>query len=159
MRFCDWVGWRANCSAGLHLVHSDEKSRRPNARRGGVSRRFNDYPGCAVYQKLPKFNVSLCRKNGSDRDLIELPGIAILRPFRSGIQVRIPEIIGSWVRRRRAKVDVRLVARNAVCAPEFDIARASLRRVFRFQHMAGNGPFCGRLLLYRKLWIPQFLLR
>ena len=94
----------------------------------GLGSRFNDYPGCAVCQKLPKFNVSLCRKNGSDRDLIELPGIAILRPFRSGIQVRIPEIIGSWVRRRRAKVDVRLVARNAVCAPEFDIVRVSRLR-------------------------------
>ena len=66
--------------------------------------------------KMSKLRVSLCRKNGSDRDLNELAGIAILRPFRSGIQVRIPEIIGSWVRRRRAKVDEKLVARNAVCA-------------------------------------------
>ena len=84
-----------------------------------------DSPDCAADWKMSKLRVSLCRKNGSDRDLNELPEIAILRPFRSGIQVRIPEIIGSWVRRRRAKVDVRLVARNAVCAPEFDIARAS----------------------------------
>ena len=74
---------------------------------------------------MSKLRVSLCRKNGSDRDLNELPGIAILRPFRSGIQVRSPEIIGSWVRRRRAKVDEKLVARSAVCAPKFDIARAS----------------------------------
>ena len=84
-----------------------------------------DSPGCAADWKMSKFRVSLCRKNGSRRDLNELPEIAILRPFRSGIQVRIPEIIGSWVRRRRAKVDVRLVARSAVCAPEFDIARVS----------------------------------
>jgi hypothetical protein len=104
---------------------SDGKSRQPTTGCSRAGRLSNDYPGCAVCRKLPKFNVSLCRKNGSDRDLIELPGIAILRPFRSGIQVRIPEIIGSWVRRRRAKVDVRLVARNAVCAPEFDIARVN----------------------------------
>ena len=128
LRFRDWIRWRAIRSLGLLLFHSNEKSRSTNASRGGKGQRFNDYPGCAVCQKLPKFNVSLCRKNGSDRDLNELPGIAILRPFRSGIQVRIPEIIGSWVRRRRAKVDVRLVARSAVCAPEFDIVRVSRLR-------------------------------
>ena len=95
---------------------------------------------------MSKLRVSLCRKNGSDRDLNELPGIAILRPFRSGIQVRSPEIIGSWVRRRRAKVDEKLVARSAVCAPKFDTARASLWRVCRFRHVAKDGLFLRRLV-------------
>jgi hypothetical protein len=98
-----------------------------------------DSPDCAADWKMSKLRVSLCRKNGSDRDLNELPGIAILRPFRSGIQVRSPEIIGSWVRRRRAKVDEKLVARSAVCAPKFDTARASLWRSPRFRHVAENG--------------------
>ena len=118
----------SNLLRNLHLVRTKKNREEQTSVTGGESRRFNDYPDYAVCQKLPKFNVSLCRKNGSDRDLIELPGIAILRPFRSGIQVRIPEIIGSWVRRRRAKVDVRLVARSAVCAPEFDIVRVSRLR-------------------------------
>jgi hypothetical protein len=80
-----------------------------------------------VPKKTPKSRVCLCRKNGSNRDLNQLRRVVILRPFRSGIQVRIPEIIGSWVLRRRVRVDERLVARNAVCEPRFGTARANRR--------------------------------
>ena len=35
------------------------------------------------------------------------------------------EITGSWARRRRVRVDERLVAKNEECDPEFGTARAS----------------------------------
>ena len=95
---------------------------------------------------MSKLRVSLCRKNGSDRDLNELPGIVILRPFRSGTQVRSPEIIGSWVRRRRAKVDEKLVARSAVCAQKFDIARASHWRAPPFSADRGKRSLMRRVV-------------
>lgn len=53
--------------------------------------------------------------------------LVILRPFQSGNQVRIPEIIGSWVLSGRAKVDERLVVRNVECEPKYGIVRANRR--------------------------------